>query len=32
MKKNKFQIKREETFERFLDAGLTLLIDKEREL
>ncbi|QUF65172.1 TetR/AcrR family transcriptional regulator [Bacillus atrophaeus] len=28
MKKNKFQIKREETFERFLDAGLTLLIDK----
>ncbi|MED0754247.1 helix-turn-helix domain-containing protein [Bacillus amyloliquefaciens] len=28
MKKNKFQIKREETFESFIDAGLHLLIDR----
>ncbi len=28
MKKNKFQIKREKTFESFIDAGLHLLIDR----
>ncbi|MEK3712095.1 helix-turn-helix domain-containing protein [Bacillus sp. FSL K6-1005] len=28
MKKNKFQIKREQTFERFIEAGLNLLIDR----
>lgn len=28
MKKNKFQIKREATFESFIDAGLNLLIDR----
>ncbi|MDR4433481.1 TetR/AcrR family transcriptional regulator [Bacillus tequilensis] len=28
MKKNKFQMKREATFERFIDAGLNLLIDR----
>lgn len=28
MKKNKFQIKREATFESFIDAGVNLLIDR----
>lgn len=32
MKKNKFQIKREATFESFIDAGLNLLIDRAYDL